>query len=217
MGRSLGRRSFVLTSLARGMFPERTASADCQHSTDGSGPRPDGRRCRIGNCPSHSVIFHGGPLLPESCRDCAGIAAAAGRPQDVPAVEDRTPSLINWMIDARCGGPDPPPTRLVEAVWPLLLATLSVAGAEGLRDTGPRRHTDRRRRGGAVGELMDIETLWGWIRRDRRPWQGPRSRTQMSLRICRRRTGPRLRGNILADRETPSDLTAYVGPAEVRL
>jgi hypothetical protein len=58
-----------------------------------------GRLCQVRNCPAHSTRF--GVVL--YCRRHAGtaraIAAPTGRPQSLPDLEDRTPSLINWIAD----------------------------------------------------------------------------------------------------------------------
>jgi hypothetical protein len=63
-----------------------------------------GRVCQVRNCPAHSARF--GVVL--YCRRHAAtaraIAAPAGRPQFLPDLEDRTPSLINWIADDLDGG-----------------------------------------------------------------------------------------------------------------
>jgi hypothetical protein len=58
-----------------------------------------GRPCDVSNCPSHSIRFDGALYCRRHAGTARAIAAPLGRPQSLPDLEDRTPSLINWVAD----------------------------------------------------------------------------------------------------------------------
>jgi hypothetical protein len=58
-----------------------------------------GRPCQVSNCPAHSIRFEHALFCRRHAGTARAIAAPAGRPQSLPDLDDRTPSLINWVAD----------------------------------------------------------------------------------------------------------------------
>jgi hypothetical protein len=68
--------------------------------------------CRLASCLAHSIIFAGALYCRRHAGTARAVTAPAGHPQNIADLDDRGPSLINWVA-----------TDLDEAIRGLLLRT----------------------------------------------------------------------------------------------
>ncbi len=58
-----------------------------------------GRSCNVAGCPAHSIALEGAGYCRRHAGTVRAIAAPAGHANAVPDLQDRSPSLVNWIAN----------------------------------------------------------------------------------------------------------------------